>query len=631
MAHGAWRKISQFFLCALLYALCSMPRSAHALQPLIGTNEVWITTNDMAQLYSGANERLRAVYVYEGSGNATSLTNTWVPNLGSYLYSQAQFDEALWGIIPYYLMCTNLSAGAFNGTLPPAITNWTYQSMYQWLSNNFVNVDGYRGVGIMDQNTNWYWSLTAQTSAWKICLGHLTYALTNQYLVTNVVGTTTNCVMTYQLGWVYTDGDRIVKKMLTRSDDFPPEWSFYDDNGVIGWWNNPYQPFEATDYGLLFDWTDFSSLSNTVCVTLGSTNWTHFATNLSLQVLGKTNYVSPGAGSPGYGGWITQTLNVSAAGTNYSANLPTTVWDLGGFGGFGGDTWRDGLAIANTLTTTNLSDCVTNIGDTISVYLNIGSRLYSQPVNPSNSTWESSWPTFPALQPWTSRAILNERLAILTLLRVMPDGGMEYASGDASEYPFPFGLSWTSQGETNSRSGSGTGGGVWATAQAGAVTALTNMPSDEPPCAYSTGQIIDVGRRSPRASLNRAYSYLLARGWGVDYLPGGPFYTNLSMRMDFYLLPDAPLVYEAGPGAWDANGQPSITQSNWLYFDSATFSAGALTNNSIISARFGVSPATQPDWCADPVASATNTARGWTAADAHALIYWSFQYCTNGF
>lgn len=592
-----------------ILALCTV-RPVFALDPFIGTNVLWISTNHLFTLYSGGEERLSPFVSARPRDAFHNSTNRWAQNFNyrKPQYQGRQFDQALYEVIPFYLMATNLSANFYEGKPLGTITNWTHKAMYEYLRENFVNTDGTRGVGIYTNNadgtsTNWYWTQTWQTSAWSICLGTLTYSVLDTY--------TTNGVQHYRCGWVYGDGDRLIRRMSVYSnpnDSYPAEWGFWWQ-GLGEWWEALRIHGEYfIPYGLMFDWADTTRMSNVVTVSIGSRNWTTLAADdLSLLAIGTTNYTR----------WVTNTFNVTGVGTSYHAVANNTLFDLGYFTHNG--TWNDGLVITNTADVTNFVGA-NHIGDKIKVDLWCGSRLYQCPVFTNDYRSYNNFPSIAVVQPWADRRVLNERAAVLSLLRV----------SDAwwSAYPYQswyeqYRIAWTSKGETNS---GGTEG--WASHVDGWAHAVSDANS-----AWGYG---DGGGGSPGAETHgevwctswiadgsRTWSYLwvpLRPGWSIP-LP--------SSRADFWVYAKAWEGWQWTNLTWDANGD-GVLENQWHKWDSITTATNSYTFTS--TNHLGSDPhGAKPNWCAQPPEDSDYfTSRGWAVQEVKALMYWDFVTFTNG-
>ncbi len=606
----------------LTIAICALAIGVSGMEPFLTTDDAWVTReNFLEEFYGGAKERIAIGLL----GNATLYKDTnFAWNINSkFGNNTARLDPYLYRAVPSFVAVTNWEVGAYDNVPYGAISNWTWQSMYQYLKGHFVNSDGTVGVGVYTNDgasTNWYWTQSWETNAWEICLGSLTYSVTQKFLLTNVVGAVTNVVPAWRCGWVYTDGDRLVKRGRNEVFDMPWEWQ--DEDG--DWWR---VTSSSGQYGFLFDWTDETLLTNELRVATGTTNWSSLATDLTLTIRGWTNY--------DYYSYIwydvpmlpsSNTVDVSGLAASYTGAIPTMAWDLAGYistVGSGSHPWVDGLVITNTATVTNFSGA-NHIGDTISVWLRCGGRLYILPstyygigdfLNP-----DYNYPT--PVQPFITREMLNERFAVMQLLKVTDGlGALSY---------------WTGRGETNTASGSSGHSNTWNQAKNGAEGAYALSPGNVP-FSCSSGDYYywgspDYGYRF-RASLSKGYAY------GCGSIPAGwaNTRTNLSLRCDTYAYAQGgPPTYPGGAaGVFDANGD-DVINTNWSFFSTTSYTPG-WTN--VTSGPLGSSPTVKPTWCDEPAVGAS-TNKGWSLPTHYhyfdvvpeppkMLIYWGFQYVTN--
>lgn len=561
----------------LLFALIGVIRGS--LSPLpcyaVDNDQRWVTQGDLDNLMRGFNERGMAL---DGTAFEWSLfdppNTNWIWSMDLYwgYFLGIPFDNALaTRIVPRYVA---IDAGTdFHGKPHGAITNWSPKRLHDYLATTFVNTDGTAGVGTW-QNDTWYWTQTWQTSAWSICLGSLTYAVTNIY--------TTNGVQHWACGWIFQDGDRIVKR------------------GALGSQTDPSQiPWDFKRYiGNVFDWADESTFANSVRVELGSTNWNTLASGLTLTLVGRTNYlatyydVGDEEWDPAYGGQFTNTLDVSGAGTNYSGAPATRMWDV------------DSLSIPETQEYTNWP-VVNHVGDRISIWLNIGGRFY---IDPSRSVKKG------ATQSWITREMINERLAILGALRVTDsDSTHDYRGphGEDTEYTVNWVASMPDRGSYESSTTS------WADAQGLAVASYAPgfVFPHSGPYAVAKGAY-DAGTPLWTAELYRRAGYLSFPPRVHPYDAG---FSN-AQSIVFYAYVD---TYSTNAGSvFDGNGDFSL-RTNWVAIGTASIGSGS-TNN-VHSDTIGDS-SVLPNPCTDPTPYSDN---GYVVKHYKAITTWSFLHATN--
>jgi hypothetical protein len=585
--------VALFF--SFVYFVLFVVPSCFALEPSIPADKRWIERGDLWQYYGGIAERCAAT-----ASGLPSMQNTnwiWGESFIGIYNMVFGLDYYLTGQIGNFLSVTNLSEGFFDGhaAMP---SNWTAKTMHDYLAANYVNTDGTAGVGIYTNDT-WYWTQSWQTSAWSVCLGRITYAVTNSY--------TTHDTTYFQCGWQYQPGERLVKRYPTRVGednevfDVPQNWGTYRGN--------------------VFDYADFAKMSNIVRVTTGTTNWTTLSTGITLTAVGHTNYYLPyppdvtTLAPP-----ITNTVDLSASPTGTVAIFATTVYALGDLSSWSPLTFQPGLEITNTATVTNFTG-TNHVGDSIEVRLCIGGRLYA--------SHENDYLLSPLLTTHVSREMLNERLAILNLLRVMDSdtaGGWQRAQ------------TWNVRDSTNNvASGQGYITNDFSLAKSFAETiyatntcTLTNETEGTygnhlHPQSYSVasqdgleiGGLFDVG---------------VYGSWGYLRCPylAAFSYTNTSARNDFYCFAQPASRNWHGYGVtttWDDNGD-SLRETNWTFVSSATVPV-ACTNDTF-SDKVGGAPPALPAWCAEPVPTGF-AGRGYEVTGTKILTYWDFQYATQAF
>lgn len=657
------KKIIVIILTILLYALTVSADFIVPL-PLIPTNQYFIYNTNMYAVTEGIRERFYATYnmnvwpdepyprwwglitnrsatnfiwnVYGHPGNA--YPGSW----------RCEYDEALYMCLRnYYVVTNSWEEGYFDNKGLSSINLWNQTNLYYYLKAHFTNTDGITGVGTIVSNVpnvgnNWLWTLTFNTSQWRMCLGSLTYAITNMAMTNLLNPSITN--MHYYLGWIYTDGDRIVKKVNTLDNSVPPEWANFSGNN---WWD--YEGQITLMHGLIFDWCDYETLSNKLTVTTGSTNWFTLQDNIELRVIGRTNYkAAAGWNAKGYGGVFTQKVSMSLANTNLFKTLTTNVWDLGMVSwktnayylvltnpvthvittnAIAADRFFDGLVITNCPVVTNL-DGITHLADTIYCWLYIGKpndptscRFYSLPCNSNNWIEISQCYTYPALQPFIKRELLNERTAILQMLQVTDWTWFAKWWGYYAVAGEWLAIDSNNKGESIGSLGPDY---TWANAKIRALAGWYMPYTDNAsPYAFTCGQN-DTDQYVCFAERRAAY-YRMYLSWGSI-----SFYTNIDCRIDFYNFatnrvgsvsgwpPDGGVV------EFDDNGD-EVYNCRWYEWDSQNITKGRTTP--ITSEKLGDISGGCPAMPNGTPATDTSLNHGYIIGDQHLLTYWGFRYC----
>ena len=649
--------ISKLIITLSLWATTALG----GMTPIVGTNVLWIDGSNVWQITDGIAERYHAVQ----NQNLTGYYDTWyistnyactnfIWNLSNYRIStqyQVNWDQALYIMIPNYYKCTTYDTLGFDDTLKTNLVHWTTRTMYEYLTNNFVNTDGTKGVGVFTNypaltDTNWLWEVTWDTNATKILLGSLTYMVTNMVYTNIPPNPATN--LYYLCGWKYTDGGRIVHKARSKGNNVPPEWMGFSANSF--WWTVYSLGGTWQQSGLVFDWIDYTCLSNKLTFTSGNTNLSIMSTNgFNLKIIGRTNYVWNGIyNKGGFGGMFTQTEDfiISPCNTNLFTTLGTTVYDLGGYLPTNNALYFwDGLQITNREAKTDISG-TNHLGDTFYLWLYIGKdgdnglnnyrsscRLYDLPHNTND--YLIGYPyenlgvnTRAGLQPFVNREMLSARGAILQLLRVS-----DWANTPDPDYWwFPDGVQFWKGVYANNK-GESIGSHfpfTWALAKAYAISGwYTAYTEDGPPYAYVQGEN-DTDQFVAYAERKDAF-------YKIPYSTGGGyyFYTNVPFRVDFYVCatnqtgPNYLWPPDDGLSEFDANGD-DVLPYQWRQWDSVTYAAGRPLSSFIQSSiKLGDVSGGCPVMPLAAPGTDLSHDRGWVIDQygQKALIYWQFKWC----
>ena len=621
------------------------------------TTNWWMNKTNFYSIYDGISER------YMASETPNYTTQTIITNpplvptnrfwaydyayrnsqLGGYQY-YPEADEQLYELVTKYAYVTNLTIidGFFDGMNTTNVLNWSYKSMYNYLQDNFTNTDGTVGVGIYtnypnNTSSNWFWTLSWETNEWNITLGSLTFAVTNIYY--------TNGLTHITAGWIYQDADRIVRKPLS-SWSGPPEWSITPSASTTNdinsrWWicvqNNGFDTWwDWHKFGRMFDYVDMSGISNSITFKTGTTNWSNLATNLNLKIMGHTNYSSVWNSGGWYRqvtDWVRTNYDVSIKSTSDIVNVKVPIFDLGGYSNevHSGlvpvssypTNWFDGLSISNTEDWTSGIPVTNHLGDTITLKMYSKSRLYKWPQDPGHGLWR----TIPSLNPFIDNRELNEKYAILQLLRAVQFPSKTFFYFD---FGYNHGISGQSGGRMDDVS--------WPVAKVKAVNSWpTNLSLvDTPVISHASyGAQLDDGKYRAEVWAERTIPIL-------EYQNNFNF-TGDSFRIDWYLVPtnETRRFWESGTQVipapfttvFDDNGETNC------YGDLITFMDLNYMNSSNVPINFiqdiygpwiGGNTNVLPNWCDMPTPG-TPSVKGWGIENCIGIKYWNFNYCTNSF
>lgn len=595
----------------LFLLTCSIAKGG--ITPAIGTNDVWVTPNLVYGIYDALSERLWASPFKEiAIGDSWTKYNLptsnlpWVQNIAQRTTTSQPFnyffDPYLFAAMHYYLALTNGETNTTSwegGTNALAFTNWTEQTAFEYLSNNFVNIDGTVGVGVLACDpdvgtTNWYLTQTWTTN-WDLCLGTLTFAPTNSFI-------NTNGVLSFGCAWLFQDGDRIV-----RLRNNPPDISPWDQNSQ--WWN------DGSTYGAVgatFHWADYSKIN--AHLSMGA--WLN--TNGAAGFVGLTKlYFSVGDTNP---------IDVSGLTTDSTIALPSNTWDIGDMRS------SSNADIASFVVTNTL-----NFGDKIVATLHVGTRLYQYPYYAPGVTWipggRSPRPT------WLKREALNERAAILSIMRASDVTGWTgsglWIPGSGTERTNRY----VGDGSTNHYANSTLG---YANSKSIAEATKSGSAAANLPWAYTTAQFrysdwYGAHTRWWDAHIDRRNTWFKAapssNSAGTVHLLFRPVKSQFgAAHYAAYYTSPIELNF------WDANGE-SFAENTWMTYGSETFSQTNLTHVLV-----GSAPSITPAWAPDPTDYTITPAgivfpyddprvkfsRGWMTAGWSEIIFWSFTHCTNG-